>query len=78
MAYNNYIVSLQDLRRRIEQRIDNEIEDCMRGRGNSERLKESLEYILNDNSALRGHYKDEESRVWDKNLKGDLYLWEEK
>ena len=61
MAYNNYIASLQDLRRRIEQRIDNEIEDCMRGRGNSERLKESIEYVLNDNTALSGRYKDEEA-----------------
>ena len=31
MAYNNYIIELQSLRRKLENKIDNEIEECMRG-----------------------------------------------
>ncbi len=62
MAYNNYIAGLQALRRQIDNRIDNEIEDCMRGRGDSDRLKESLVYILNDNAVINGAYKEEETK----------------
>ena len=62
MAYNNYIASLQSLRKTLEDRIDNEVEECMRGRGDSARLKESLEYIIDQSHALRGTYKEDETR----------------
>ncbi|MBQ2886476.1 MAG: hypothetical protein IJE43_22380 [Alphaproteobacteria bacterium] len=62
MAYNNYISSLQSLRKDLENRIDNEIEECIRGRGDSEKLKSSLEYIVEQSQVLQGVYKDDETR----------------
>ena len=59
--YNNYIVALQSLRREIESKIDNEVEECMRGRGDSKRLKESFEYIIETSHVLNGVYKNEEA-----------------
>ncbi len=44
--YNYYIASLQGLRRAIDNRIDSEIEEAMRKRGDSEKLKDSLRYII--------------------------------
>jgi hypothetical protein len=55
--YNHYIAGLLDLRRNIESRIDGEIEDVMRGRGNSEKIKESLEYLIEDSNVLNGAFK---------------------
>lgn len=60
MAYNGYIIALQALRRDVEHRIDNEIEECLRGRGNSARLKDSLEYLIETSNVLKGIYKDDE------------------
>ena len=60
MAYNNYIIELQSLRRSLENRIDNEIEECMRGRGDSSRLKDGLEYIIETSNVLKGLYKEDE------------------
>lgn len=57
MAYNVYASALLDLRRELEQRIDSEVEDWMRGRGDSEKLKESLSYIIECNYALNGGYR---------------------
>ena len=61
MAYNNYIITLQSLRRSLEDRIDNEIEECMRGRGNSSRLKDSLEYVIESSNVLKGAYREDEN-----------------
>lgn len=55
--YNYYIVNLQSLRRAIDDRIDSEIQETMRGRGNSEKLKDSLRYIIEDDSVLAGSFK---------------------
>lgn len=74
MTYNHYISGLLELRRRLDNRIDNEIEDCMRNRGNSESLKESLLYILNDNAAINGAYKKEETV---EEMKERLRLWQD-
>ena len=60
MSYNVYASSLLDLRREIESRIDSEVEDWMRGRADSGKLKESLLYIIEHNYALDGGYKKEE------------------
>lgn len=60
MAYNRYIAALQGLRKELENRIDNEIEEVMRGRGDSTRLKDSLEYVIESSKLLDGLYKDEE------------------
>jgi len=62
MGYNNYIESLMNLRRNIETKIDNEIEECMRGRGNSRNLKESLEYLINNSKVLNGKYSEDETK----------------
>lgn len=62
MAYNNYIAALQSLRKDLENRIDNEIEECMRGRGDSAKLKDSLEYVIEESQVLRGTYKEDETR----------------
>lgn len=62
MAYNNYIAALQSLRKDLENRIDNEIEECMRGRGDSAKLKNSLEYVIEQSHVLRGIYKEDETR----------------
>ena len=61
MAYNNYIIALQSLRRSLEDRIDNEIEECMRGRGDSFRLKDSLEYVIESSNVLKGAYREDEN-----------------
>lgn len=61
MAYNNYIIELQSLRRKLENKIDNEIEECMRGRGDSSRLKDSLEYVIETTNVLKGAYKEDET-----------------
>ena len=61
MAYNNYIIELQSLRRSLENRIDNEIEECMRGRGDSSRLKDSLEYVIESSNVLKGAYREDEN-----------------
>lgn len=60
MAYSIYASALLDLRRELENRIDSEIEDWMRGRADSEKLKESLLYIIEHNYALNGGYKQDE------------------
>ena len=60
MEYNVYVSALLDLRRAIESRIDSEVEDWMRGRADSERLKESILYIIEHNYALDGGYKQDE------------------
>lgn len=60
MAYNSYIIALQALRRDVEHRIDNEIEECLRGRGDSSRLKDSLEYLIETSNVLKGIYKEDE------------------
>ena len=54
MAYNNYIIALQSLRRSLENCIDNEIEECIRGRGDLSGLKDSLEYIIKTSNVLKG------------------------
>ncbi len=59
--YNNYISGLMALRRDLDNLIDNEIEETLRGRGDSASLKESLMYRLNDTGAINGRYKDEET-----------------
>ncbi len=59
--YNHYIAGLLDLRRNIENRIDGEIEDVMRGKGNSEKLKDSLEYLIEDSNVLSGAVKKYET-----------------
>lgn len=59
--YNHYISGLLDLRRNIESRIDGEIEDVMRGKGNSEKLKDSLEYLIEDSNVLSGAVKKYET-----------------
>lgn len=60
MAYNNYISELISLRRDLENRIDREIEDSMNGMGDSKRLKESIECVIELSPALKGKYKKEE------------------
>lgn len=68
--YNHYIAGLLDLRRNIESRIDGEIEDVMRGRGNSEKLKDSLEYLIEDSNVLNGAFKKYEvMRIENKEIK---------
>lgn len=59
--YNKYIAELMTLRRELDTRIDEEIEETMRGRGDSAKLKESLLYRLNDTGAINGHYKADET-----------------
>ena len=61
MEYNRYIAELMSLRKSLENRIEDEIEECMRGRGNSAKLKESLEYIIEESHVLKGIYKEQES-----------------
>ena len=58
--FNLYISGLLNLRREIDNKIDNEIEECTRGRGDSEGLVHSLEYILQNNATLSGRYKNDE------------------
>lgn len=60
MAYNRYILDLHALRRDFENRIDNEIEECMRGRANPARLKDSLKYIIETSNVLNSTYKEDE------------------
>lgn len=59
--YNYYIASLQGLRRAIDNRIDSEIEEAMRKRGDSEKLKDSLRYIIEDDNVLAGRLKKYET-----------------
>lgn len=59
--YNYYIASLQGLRRSIDNKIDSEIEEAMRGRGNSEKLRDSLEYLIEDSNVLSGAFKKYEA-----------------
>lgn len=58
---NQYIDGLLVLRRRIDDLIDNEIRNTCRGQGNSEILKDSLEYIIED-QVLNGRYKADEKK----------------
>lgn len=60
MAYNPYINGLISLRKEFENRIDVEIEEVMKGRGNSEKLKDSLSYIIENDNILKGCYKEYE------------------
>lgn len=60
MAFNRYIVALQGLRKEFENRIDSEIEETLRGRGDSAKLKDSLEYIIESSKLLDGLYKEDE------------------
>lgn len=62
MNYNDYIEALLNLRRNFEIKIDNEIEECMRGRGDSNRLKESLESLISNSNVLKGKYTDDEKK----------------
>lgn len=55
---NQYISGLLNLRRELDNIIDNEVENTMRGRGNHSKLRESLEYKLEDSSVLSGRYKE--------------------
>ena len=64
--YNYYIAGLQVLRKNIENKIDSEIEEVMRGRGNSKNLKDSLEYLIEDDSVLNGRFKKYETIEIDK------------
>lgn len=64
--YNYYIAGLQILRKNIENKIDSEIEEVMRGRGNSKNLKDSLEYLIEDDSVLNGRFKKYETMEIDK------------
>lgn len=62
MEYNNYISGLMSLRRKLHSRIDNEIEDIMRNRGNPEILKESLTYIIEEDiRVLTKYYNDQKA-----------------
>lgn len=61
MAYNAYIDALISLRRNLDNRIDNEIDGCMRGRGDSANLKEGLKYIIESAKVLNGAYKEDEA-----------------
>ena len=60
--YNMYIQSLIHLRRKLDERIDVEIFNAMRGRANSEDLKECLNGIIADSEACRGKYKEYEKQ----------------
>lgn len=60
---NSYISGLLSLRRDIDNLIDNEVEETLRGRGNSDKLKESLQYRLDEAGALNGRYKDDETAL---------------
>lgn len=59
--YNNYISGLLSLQKDLSARIAEEIDECMHGRGDSARLKESLEYKLDNARVLQGVYKDDET-----------------
>lgn len=59
--YNQYIAGLISLRRELNNIIDSEIEEAMRGRGSSEKLKDSLEYRLEEAQILHGRYKEHEA-----------------
>lgn len=61
IAYNAYINALISLRKDLDNRIDNEIDECMRGRGDSANLKESLRYIIDVSKVLNGAYKEYET-----------------
>ena len=61
MTYNVYIEALMALRRDLENRIDNEIDECMRGRGDSAKFKESLKYVIETSKVLNGVYKEDEA-----------------
>lgn len=60
MPFNVYASQLSALRRKIENRIDEEVDEAIRGRGNSRILKDSLLYIINDANVLNGAYKKDE------------------
>ena len=60
---NQYAQSLLSLRRELDNRIDNEIEETLRGRGDSAKLKDSLEYIIENSHVLKGLYKDYETSM---------------
>ena len=73
--YNAYIDSLLALRRDIDNRIDNEINETLKGRGSSEKLKESILYMIEESRCLCGDYKDSETYDLDAkaaNLKEEL------
>ena len=52
--YDKYIIELLALRRKLDDRIDIEIEQHLRERGSYEELKEALEDILHDSRVLCG------------------------
>ena len=61
----DYVLGLS--RRQIleyENCIDNEIEECIRGRGDLSGLKDSLEYIIKTSNVLKGDIQ----RRWDHEL----------
>ena len=60
MAFNQYLSSLLGLRQGLENKIDAEIDSWMRGRADSEHLKESLLWVIEESSVLKGFYKDSE------------------
>ena len=58
MAFNQYVSSLITLRNDLINKIDGEIEAWMRGRANSDNLKDGLLYVIEESSALKGLYKE--------------------
>lgn len=50
---SSYITDLLALRRQVENRIDNEIQDCLRGRENPDKVKESLNYMIDTSHAFK-------------------------
>ena len=62
MPFNQYLSSLLTLKNDLINKIDGEIEAWMRGRADSEHLKQSLLYVIEDSSALKGLYKEWEAK----------------
>lgn len=60
MKTNMYILDLISLRKQFENRIDTEIEETMKGRGDSTKLEDSLNYIIETANVLKGCYKEYE------------------
>lgn len=60
MGFNQYVSSLLSLRQELANKIDAEIDSWMRGRADSEHLKESLLWIIEESSVLKGFCRDSE------------------
>ena len=63
MKNNNYISGLLALRREINSRIDTEIENTIKGRGNSRGFKESITYVVEESPVLNGRYREDETSM---------------